>query len=330
MSRTWQPGQAPWLGRDEVPARARVIVDNDFSGDPDDLVQLAHHLLSPSVDVRAVIGSHLAPGDALDDSAVTAANACARVRELFAVMGLDAEDRIVQGSNTAMGDAVTPRDTPAARAIIEEAMRDDPRPLYVACGGGLTSIVCAVLLEPAIVDRLTVVWIGGPEYPGTAPPPPGVSGPEYNLNIDVPAAQAVFNDSTLPVWQVPRDAYRQCLMSEAELWTRVRPAGPLGRYLYDAIDRVRSLVTRPGRGWAEAYCLGDSPLVLLTALQTFFDPDVASSGWRTVPCPRFDDDGALVPRPEGRTIRVVDRVDTRMMFEDMIAKLAAFAAWQAD
>lgn len=328
MSKVWRPGQTPWLGRDHVPARARVIVDNDFSGDPDDLVQLAHHLLSPSVDVRVVIGSHLAPGDGLDGSSVTAANACARVRELFAVMGVDAEDRVVQGSNVAMPDPVTPQDTPAARAVVAEALRDDPRPLYVACGGGLTSIASAWLLEPAIADRVTVVWIGGPEYPGTAPPP-GASGPEYNLNIDVAAAKAVFNDSTLPVWQVPRDTYRQCLMSEAELWARVRPVGPLGRYLYDAIDRVRSLVTPPEQGWAEAYCLGDSPLVLLTALQTFFDPDPASSAWRTVPCPRFDDDGALVPRPDGRLIRVLERVDTRLMFEDMMAKLAAFAAWQA-
>ena len=37
--------------------RMRVIIDNDFAGDPDGLLQLAHHLLSPSVDIRAVIGS---------------------------------------------------------------------------------------------------------------------------------------------------------------------------------------------------------------------------------------------------------------------------------
>ena len=36
--------------------RIRVITDNDYSGDPDGLVQLAHLLLSPSVDIRAVVG----------------------------------------------------------------------------------------------------------------------------------------------------------------------------------------------------------------------------------------------------------------------------------
>ena len=37
-------------------AAARVIVDNDFAGDPDGLFQLAHHLLCTSVDIPIIIG----------------------------------------------------------------------------------------------------------------------------------------------------------------------------------------------------------------------------------------------------------------------------------
>src|SRR5690606_19340335 len=40
-----------------IHSRARVIIDNDFGGDPDGLYQLAHHLLSPAVEVRGVIAS---------------------------------------------------------------------------------------------------------------------------------------------------------------------------------------------------------------------------------------------------------------------------------
>src|SRR3712207_9481206 len=86
-------------------------------------------------------------------------------------------------------------------------------------------------------DRLTAVWIGGPEYSDPAPPPPGASGMEYNLRIDVTAAQVVFNDSTIPLWQVPRNVYRQCLVSMTELLHRL-PAGPLGDYLYGEIFNV--------------------------------------------------------------------------------------------
>ena len=42
------------IGETTVTARMRVIVDNDFGGDPDGLFQLTHLLLSPSVEIRAI------------------------------------------------------------------------------------------------------------------------------------------------------------------------------------------------------------------------------------------------------------------------------------
>ena len=327
---TWTLGQTPWISDDDAHPgpRCRVIIDNDFSGAPDDLYQVVHHVLSPSVDIRAIIGSHLRPGDPFDSGPATAANAVARLHELFAVMGLDVGDRVVQGSDVALVDRTTPQDTPAARAIIAEALRTDvDTPLFVVCGGGLTDLASAWLLEPAIADRLTVVWIGGPEYPELAAEPPGVTNPEYNLAIDVVAGQVLFNDSDLPLWQVPRDRYRQCLVSDIELRRRVATRGVLGRFLYDAISRVDAFVWGSGALRAETYALGDSPLVLLTALQSYFQPDSSSSDHVVVPAPRLTDDGDAEPRADGRPIRVYTRLDTRLMFEDMFAKLEAFAEW---
>ena len=328
--RSWQLNTFPWLGGpDDRPGpRARVIVDNDFSGDPDDLYQVVHHVLSPSVEIRAVIGSHLTPGDVLDPGPDTAAHAVQRLRDLFDVMGLEAEGFIHQGADEALVSRDEPHDTPAARAIIAEAMRDDDRPLYVACGGGLTDLASAWLLEPAIAERLTVIWIGGPEHPGLASPWPAMVGPEYNLAIDVVAGQVVFNDSDLPLWVVPRDMYRQCLVSDIELRRRVATRGALGRYLYEALKDVDRLTWAAGERFAETYALGDSPLVLLTALQSYFQADASSSDFAEVPAPELDDRGALVPRPHGRPIRVFTRVDTRLMFEDMFLKLEAFAEWR--
>ena len=63
-ARTWTLGTAPWQPIPPASApRARVIIDNDFSGDPDDLYQLVHHLLPPSVEIPLVVASHLRPGD---------------------------------------------------------------------------------------------------------------------------------------------------------------------------------------------------------------------------------------------------------------------------
>ena len=68
-----------------IAPRSRVILDNDFGGDPDGLFQLAHHLLSPSVAIRGIIGSFFPPGTNFGASP-SAAAACAAVRELIACL----------------------------------------------------------------------------------------------------------------------------------------------------------------------------------------------------------------------------------------------------
>jgi hypothetical protein len=135
----------------------RVVSDNDYSGDPDGLVQLAHHALSTSVDLRCGIGSHLRAGDPFDSSGVTADQAAGRARTVLELAGRE-EVPVIAGSNVGLSDRHTPIDTAAARAIIAEAHADSPLPLYVCGGAGLTEIASAWLLDPTIASRLTVAY----------------------------------------------------------------------------------------------------------------------------------------------------------------------------
>ncbi|QHC60597.1 nucleoside hydrolase [Rathayibacter sp. VKM Ac-2760] len=302
-----------------MPPRVRVISDNDYSGDPDGLVQLAQHALSESVELALVVGSRLRPGDPFDASDRTADNAAAAAREVLALCGRS-DVPVLAGSNTAGGVSE------AAHAIVAEALRDDPRPLYLCAGAGLTEVAAALRLNPSIAARMTLVWIGGPEHPGLAVPPPGAMPIEYNLLIDVPAAAEVFA-SALPIEQFPRDAYRQPLASVAELRVRMRTAGELGRHLYDALDGVFRMGAAHGIRLGETYALGDSPLVLATALLSAFEPDASSSRTARVPRPSITPDGQYGPRAgDGPDVRVYTHVDTRLLLEDLYAKLALRAA----
>ncbi len=304
-----------------VVPRMRVIIDNDFSGDPDGLFQLVHHALSPSVDIRAVIGSHLRPDDPFDPSDTTADNAAAIAREYLGLLGR-AEVSVIAGSNVGLSDRLAAVASTGAEAIVAEAMRDDTDlPLYVCCGASLTELASAWLMEPRIADRLTVVWIGGAEHPGLAVPPPGASELEYNLAIDVLAAQVVFGDSAIPIWQVPRDAYRQTLVSLAELDARVATSGVVGERLVAAIAAVSRMAGAHGVHLGETYIMGDSPLVLLTALQSAFEADPSSSAFATVQTPHIGDDGSYLPQPGARPMRVYSRLDLRLMFDDFYNKL---------
>ena len=106
--------------------RMRVIIDNDFAGDPDGLLQLAHHLLSPSVDIRAVIGSAVRPDDPFDPSGRRRRRAArARVLELLELTGRT-DIPAPRAPNRQLTDRATPQRSEAAEAIVAEAMRDDP------------------------------------------------------------------------------------------------------------------------------------------------------------------------------------------------------------
>ena len=260
-----------------VKPRARVIIDNDYSGDPDDLVQTVHHLLSPTVEIPFFVPSHLSLGDPWDPSEQQASNAEAALRQLLTTMDVEDQFTIHRGAEKAIVDRTIPHDTTAARAIIAEALRSDTDlPLFYAAGAGLTDLASALLIEPAIAGRMTLVWIGGPEYPDLALPPPGANGPEYNLRIDIVAAQIVFA-SGINIWQVPRNAYRQVLLSYAELITSVGTQGKLGAYLQKSIEQVMERTGKIGFNIGESYAMGDSPLVTLTALQSAFESDPSSS-----------------------------------------------------
>lgn len=307
-----------------VKPRMRVIVVNDFGGDPDGLFQLAHHLLCGSTEIAAVIGSHLTDRTSFDRSVSSVELACRKATEVVSLLGMQDRIPVLPGAETGMTDPEVPVDSPGARKIIAEALRTDTdMPLYVVCGGGLTDVASARLLEPSIAGRFTLVWIGGPEYEGMAFPPPGHSAVEYNVSICIPAVQTVFNRSDIPLWQVPRNAYRQCVYSYDELLSRVKPSGGIGQYLARSLQEVMENMNRWGNPMGETYILGDSPLVLLTSLQSNWEPDPSSSFYRMVPAPLVDKQGQFRENPEGRPVRVYDRLDLRLMFGDMEAKLEA-------
>lgn len=304
-----------------ISPRFRIISDNDFAGDPDGLVQLAHHLLSPSIEIRGIISSHLRDGDDWDTTGDSVAEGMRVVREMAAVMKLEKLPPLVEGSKVPLTNIEKPELSPGVQLILDEANRSDvDTPLYMVCGGSLTAIAAAWLIDPSIASKLTVIWIGGPEYPGHRDLPPNAMPIEYNLLEDLIAGQVVFNKSDLDLWQIPRNIYRDCSASTAELIVRMKEKSKIGDYLFEKISvAARRHIEETGY-FSEMYSLGDSPLVLLTALQTGFEPAPASSQWVTIDRPHIDDSGQYDFGQSERKVRVFTQVDVRMMLEDMYAK----------
>lgn len=302
-----------------IQARGRVIIDNDFGGDPDGLFQLAHHLLSPSVEICGVISSHHYkefygyPGNV--------EYSFSQVKELLNIMNMSGKIPVYKGAPSSLRDLKVPIESEGSKAIIKEAMRKDTKtPLYIVCGAGLTNIASAFLMKPEITDKIILIWIGGPEYEGLSMVPPQ-SHREYNLGIDIKATQVIYNVSNISIWQIPRDTYRQALFSFSELTYRIKPVGKLGCFL---MEKLEDLMKRADWNLGEAYVLGDSPLVLVTALQSSWEVAPSSSRYITRNTPKINDAGFYDGNQKGRPIRIFTNLDIRLMFEDMVAKLILF------
>jgi purine nucleosidase len=271
-----------------VRARCRVVVDNDWSGDPDGLVALAHHLLSPANRVVAVTSSFLNPRFPTSHS--RAADGAAVAAELLARLALPDPPPVHAGAEQPVDAGAAGSDrSDASNAIVAEARRADRLPLYVACGGPLTNVAAAIRVAPDIVRRMTVLWVGGSRAPDQF---------EYNLDTDPAAAERVLGHPKLTVHRFPLETYRRCAYSVAELEVDLQGCGPLGAWLWRRF-------ARPVPDWVElgeVWPMGDSPPVLVTALSD------ESSRWET---------GAT---SGGAERRVYTDVDFRLLVADMLAK----------
>ena len=286
----------------------RVIISSDVANEADDQYAIVHQLLTPMFDVRGIIAAHFeskAPG-----TETTMEKSYQELQKLMDAIGM--ED--VPALHGCTAPLKSDRDAPASEGVeflIREALRDDPRPLFVTAQGALTDIAAALNRCPEIAEKLTVVWIGGFPYPE--------GGQEFNLMQDV-AAGRVLMASRAAVWQLPVNVYGSMEVTMAELAARVRPCGAVGRYLYEEMEEYNLRSDEPpGLRRGENWCLGDSPVV----------GALLQCEWRgnfhMQAAPRIADDMRYLPNPVGKQIRVYDAVDVRFILEDMYAKLKLFS-----
>ena len=286
----------------------RVITNTDAKNEADDQFAIVHALLSPRFDNVGFIAAHFGTERVIDSMECS----YRELEVIFDKMNFKKGGLLYRGASNSMPDRNTPVDSEGARLIIKEALRDDPRPLYVTFMGPLTDLASAYLLEPRIAGRLTAIWIGGGRYPD--------GGIEYNLKNDIHAANVVFG-SPIQLWQVPKNVYEMIPVSLAELEYRVRPCGDIGEYLCDQLDEhsheegPRKNAFRTGETWV----LGDNPAVGLILYEHRYEFDWISA-------PLITQDMTYTHTGRNRPIRVYRSIDSRLILEDLFCKLALFAA----
>lgn len=277
--------------------RIRVILDSDTACEADDPFAIAYALMSPKLDVRAIIAEHFACSGSEQASYEA-------IQKLINVMEID--------TNILHGEIWPPNEKNEAsegvRFIIEEARKKDEHPLFILCLGALTNIARALKEAPDIAEHITIVTIGGRDYFE-----PDQDIREFNFGNDIEAANTVLS-SNAPLWQIPICTYATMRVGLAELQCRVAPYGRTGKYLFEQMVQYN---LTPQANWTagESWSLGDSPAVGVVLHDT-----CGKRHWQT-PL-RITKDTGYGEELNARKILVYDSIDSRYLMEDFYAKLS--------
>lgn len=135
------------------------------------------------------------------------------------------------GSTGYLESPQTPRESDAARDLVRRALaapEDDP--LYVAAIGAITNVASAILMEPKIIDRIRVVWLGGHalHWPHTR---------EFNLGQDIWAARTVL-DCGVPLVLIPCMGVASHLATTlSEIRDHLKGVNLIGDYLCETFEK---------------------------------------------------------------------------------------------
>lgn len=288
--------------------KIRVIIDTDAACEADDPFAIVQALLSPKLIVKGILAEHFNEKGSVQksyDEIMTILDAM----DLKVPVFMGEEDPVdVVGWSESVSEA--------ADFIISEAMKDDPKPLYILCQGAITNLAAALHRKPAIKDRIRIIWIG---THGVSDKPAPFR--EFNAGNDVTAANYVL-ESGADVWLVPSDVYTTITVGLAELKLKVLPYGRIGKHLYEnMIDYNLS----PRAGWTqgESWSLGDSPAIAIA-----LNPECGKYVYTQAP--HVGEDTSSSSRPGNPVIRVYKSVDSRYILEDFFAKLQLFTAGKAE
>ena len=293
--------QETFLKHLNVPAAPiDVVLDTDAYNEIDDQFAISYLLKSDGLNTLALYAAPFfnnnstSPEDGMERS-------YDEIGKLLALMGKECPT--YRGSRTYLPDEATPVDSPAARDLIARAMAYSPeQPLYVVAIGAITNVASALLMEPAIAEKIVVVWLGGHahHFHDTI---------EFNMVQDIAAARVIF-DSGVPLIQLPcAGVVSAFTVSKQELEHYLMDKNPLADYL------ARNTIAA-----AEEYAAGrDWTRVIwdVTAIAWLKNQNDRFLLSRLVPTPLPTYDRQYEQRPDAHRMRYVYYVHRDALMNDL-------------
>ncbi|MBJ9987487.1 MULTISPECIES: nucleoside hydrolase [Paenibacillus] len=280
----------------------RIVLDTDTFNEIDDQFAVIYAMKSStSVSVEALYAAPFynelseSPWDGMEKS----------YQEILKIRQLAQREDIPvhRGSGSYLPGADVPVDSDAARDLVHRALASSPDdPLYVVAIGAITNVASAILLEPEIINRIVVVWLGGHSlhWPDTR---------EFNLAQDLHGSRLLLGCG-VPLVLVPcMGTASHLLTTLSELETHIKHKGEVGQYLYDTYRNCS-----PDH-YAYSRVIWDISVIAWLAV-----PEACPS--ILVPSPRISEDFRWVNDPTRHQIRYIYHVNRDAVFRDLFNKIA--------
>lgn len=190
-----------WIKRPQ--GKVPVVLDTDAYNEVDDQFAIGYLLRSGQrVDLQAIYAAPFydekrsfynfksdSPKSGMESSYL-------EIQKLLRLAGIAPESiPVFRGADRFMLEN-GPVDSPAVQDLIQRGMTyTQQKPLYVIAIGAPTNVASALLMQPALKERLVVIWLGGNalDWPTCR---------EFNLSQDLKASQVLF-DPKVRLVQVP-------------------------------------------------------------------------------------------------------------------------------
>ncbi len=287
--------------------KVRMVLDTDTFNEIDDQFALVQALLSPErLQVEAIYAAPFTndrstgPEDGMKKS-------YEEILQLLGRLGRNPEGWVFTGSPTYLPNGTTPVRSDAALDLVQRAMASpDDDPLYVVAIGAITNVASAILLEPAILSKIVVVWLGGNalHWP---------SAHEFNLMQDYHASNLIV-DCGVPLVLVPcQGVVTHLLTTTSEMELYVKGCGDIGDFLYQRFYEY----TDDHYGYSKV--IWD-----MAAVACLLEPSMVSS--TLVHSPILSEDLRWSTDSSRHFIRYVHKLNRDIIFRDFFKKLKDFSS----
>jgi len=283
-----------------------MILDTDAYNEIDDQFAIAYMLKNrQKLNIKAIYAAPFdnknsaGPKDGMERS-------YDEIKKILSLVGNTDEIGVYKGSERFLVNEETPEASPAAGhlAKLAEAYSAES-PLYVVAIGAITNIASAILINPKIIDKIVVVWLGGNalHWHDTK---------EFNMYQDIAAARIIFGSGVplvhIPCWGV----VSAFTVSEADLRHWLLGKNELCNYLVKhTVDEASEYAD--GKPWTRI--IWD-----VTAVAWLIDGRFFCERFERSPIPEYD--GHYAYDGSRHFMKYVYHINRDELVEDLFNKLA--------